>query len=71
MALLQVLLMGLEDPHSFEERLNILEDRLAALETSSRVSSFSSSRTSNPDAAGVHGAAPPRLAPWCPRRSCG
>ena len=31
--------MGLEDPHSFEERLNILEDRLAALESSSRVSS--------------------------------
>ena len=54
--------MGLEDPHSFEDRLNDLEDRLAALESSSRVSSSSSSRTSNPDAAGVHGAAPPGLA---------
>jgi excisionase family DNA binding protein len=38
------------------------EARLAALESSSRVSSSSSSRTSNPDAAGVHGAAPPGLA---------
>ena len=54
--------MGLEDPHSFEDRLSDLEDRLAALESRSRVSSFSSSRTSNPDAAGVHGAAPPGLA---------
>jgi len=31
--------MGLEDPHSFEDRLIDLEDRLAALESSSRVSS--------------------------------
>ena len=31
--------MGLEDPHSLEDRLNDLEDRLAALESSSRVSS--------------------------------
>ena len=37
--------MGLEERHSFEDRLNDLEDRLAALESSCRVSS--SGGTSN------------------------
>jgi hypothetical protein len=53
------------DPESLpscEDRLQDIEARLAALESSSRGSSSSSSRTSNPDAAGVHGAAPPGLA---------
>ena len=54
--------MGTESLPSFEDRLQNVEARLAALESSSRVSSSSSSRTSNPDAASVHGAAPPGLA---------
>src|SRR6516225_6587590 len=54
--------MAPESLPSFEDRLQDIEARLAALESSSRGSSSSSSRTSNPDAAGVHGAAPPGLA---------
>ena len=57
-----VAIMGPESLPSLEDRLQNVEARLAALESSSRVSSSSSSRTSNPDAAGVHGAAPPGLA---------
>jgi excisionase family DNA binding protein len=53
--------MGPESLPSFEDRLQNIEARLAALESSSRGSSSSSSRTSNPDAAGVHGAARPGI----------
>ena len=53
--------MGPESLPSFEDRLQNVEARLAALESSGRVSSSSSSRTSNPDAAGVHGAARPGI----------
>jgi excisionase family DNA binding protein len=54
--------MGPASLPSLEDRLQNVEARLAALESSSRVSSSSSSRTSNPDAAGEHGDAPPGLA---------
>jgi hypothetical protein len=54
--------MGPESLPSFEDRLQNVEARLAALESSSRVSSSSLSRTSNPDASGVHGVATPELA---------
>jgi excisionase family DNA binding protein len=54
--------MGPESLPLLEDRLQNVEARLAALESSSRVSSSSSSRTSNPDAAGVQGAAPSGLA---------
>ncbi len=57
-----VAIMGPESSPSFEDRLRNVEARLAALESSSRVSSSSSSRTSNPDAAGGHGAATPGIA---------
>ena len=51
--------MGLEDPHSLEDRLNDLEDRLAALESSSRGSS--SGGTSSVPAINGPGSLPPGL----------
>ena len=51
--------MGPESPQSFEDRLHDVEARLAALESSSRASSCSSSRTNHPDEACVHGAVQP------------